>query len=212
MIFKDRIEAANLLLDKLSRYKRKNVIVAGIPRGAMPMAKFISDGLDGVLTCVLVHKLPHPVNEEFAIGCVGESGHFKISSFVNLSDIEGPYVKKQVSHQLEVLKERKKNYQMKEINMKDRIVIIVDDGIATGSTTKCAIEEIKYKNPSKVILAVPVSSRDAFREIEPLVDEFYCLYVPANLSSVGQYYRHFPQVSDDEVMHLLRNPTSVDRH
>ncbi len=212
MIFKDRKEAANLLLKKLIDYKGKNVIVVGIPRGAMPMAKIISDGLHAVLSCVLVHKIPHPVNEEFAIGCVGESGHFKISSFVNQSDSDGSYVKEQVSHQLEVLKKRKKIYHMKEIKIEDKMVILVDDGIATGSTIRCAIEEIKIKNPSKIILAVPVSSQDAFREIKSLVDEFFCLYVPANLSSVGQYYRHFPQVSDDEVMHLLRNPTSVDRH
>ncbi len=212
MIFKDRNEAANLLLKKLIDYNDKNVIVVGIPRGAMPIAKIISDGLHGVLTCVLVHKIPHPVNEEFAIGCVGESGHFKISSFVNQSDSDGSYVKKQVSHQLEVLKKRKKIYHMKEINIKDKMVILVDDGIATGSTVKCAIEEIKSKNPSKIILAVPVSSQEAFREIKSLVDEFFCLYVPANLSSVGQYYQHFPQVSDDEVIFLLRNPASVDRH
>jgi putative phosphoribosyl transferase len=212
MIFKDRNEAAILLLEKLLPFKGKNIIVAGIPRGAMPMAKIISDGLHGVLTCVLVHKLPHPVNEEFAIGCVGESGHYKLSSYVDQSDIEESYVKEQVSHQLEVLKKRKKNYHMKEIDMKDKIVIIVDDGIATGSTTKCAIEEIKYKNPSKVILAVPVSSQEAYTEIASLVDEFYCLYIPTRLSSVGQYYRHFSQVSDDEVINLLANPAAIDRY
>jgi putative phosphoribosyl transferase len=211
MIFKDRNEAAILLLEKLLPFKGKNIIVAGIPRGAMPMAKIISDGLHGVLTCVLVHKLPHPVNEEFAIGCVGESGHYKLSSYVDQSDIEESYVKEQVSYQLEILKKRKKNYHMKEIDMKDKIVIIVDDGIATGSTSKCAIEEIKYKNPSKVILAVPVSSRGAYTEIASLVDEFYCLYIPTSLSSVGQYYRHFPQVSDDEVINLLANPAAIDR-
>jgi predicted phosphoribosyltransferase len=212
MIFIDRNEAASLLLDKLSIYKDKNVIVAGIPRGAIPMAKLISDGLHGVLTCVLVRKLPHPVNEEFAIGCVGESGHFKLSSFVNQSGINGSYINEQVSKQLQVLEKRKQNYHFKDIDMKNKIVIIVDDGIATGSTIKCAIEEIESKNPSKLILAVPVSSKEAHREIESLVDEFYCLYIPTSLSSVGQYYLHFPQVSDDEVINLLANPASVDRH
>lgn len=210
MMFRNRIEAAQLLLENLANYKGKGVIVVGIPRGAVPMAKFLSDGLQGQLTCVLVHKLPHPSNEELAIGCVGLSGLFKLSPYGRSLGLEESIIDEEVSLQLDKLKDRSQKYHLDQLDFSGKTVIIVDDGIATGSTFKCALLEIKSKNPEKIVAAVPVSSLEAFNEIKPLVDDFVCLYVSPHLSSVGQYYLSFPQVSDSEVISLLANPSTIN--
>lgn len=212
MIFKDRMEAAKLLLLKLEKYQNKNMIIAGIPRGAMPMAKLISDELNGTLTTVLVHKIPHPTNEEFAIGCIGISGHSSLSTYTQGFGISESYISAAISNQMQILNHRKELYQLQDIEMKGRGVIIVDDGIATGATLKCAINEIKLKNPHKIIVAVPVAGTDAVRDIQHMVDEFICLYIPQHLSSVGQFFKSFPQVSDSEVRSLLHNPPAINRH
>ncbi len=212
MIFKDRMEAAKLLLLKLEKYRNENMIVAGIPRGAMPMAKLISDELKGTLTTVLVHKIPHPTNEEFAIGCIGLSGHVSLSPYAEEVGISDTYIQAAKDHQVQILKNRKDLYQLYDLKMQGKRVIIIDDGIATGFTLKCAINEIKLKGAQKIIVAVPVASMDAAREIQNMVDEFICLYIPEHLSSVGQFFKSFPEVSDSEVRSLLHNPPSINRH
>ncbi len=212
MIFKDRMEAAKLLLLKLEKYRNQNMIIAGIPRGAMPMAKLISDDLKGTLTTVLVHKIPHPTNEEFAIGCIGLSGHLSLSSYAQEFGVSDTYIQAAKIHQMQILKNRKDLYHLQDIEMKGKNVIIIDDGIATGFTLKCAINEIKLKGAHKIIVAVPVASSDVARDIQNLVDEFICLYITQHLSSVGQFFKSFPQVSDSEVRGLLDNPTTINRH
>lgn len=197
-MFKNREEAAQLLLDKLQKYRGKNVIVAGIPRGAMHMAKIIADGLGAELSAVLVHKIPHPDNPEFAIGSVGISGTIHSNS-----EFYESYIQEAAKKQLAVLKERQIRYGLGEVNMKGRTVIIVDDGIATGSTTIAAISEVKALGASKVVLAAAVSARDSANLIRPLVDEFVVLDIPAGFYAVGQFFDHFPQVTDEEVEEMF---------
>lgn len=203
MNFRDRETAARLLLEKLKSYQGTNPIVAGIPRGAMPMAKIIADGLQGELTAVLVHKIPHPTNVEFAIGCVGISGHIHRSSYVDEYAVPESYIQAKAKEQLADLKSRQKNYGLVIPNMADRIVIIVDDGIATGATTKCAIHEVRSQQPAFVVLAAAVSARDSALELKSLVDDFIVLDTPRNFFSVGQFFEYFPQVSDAEVLEVL---------
>jgi predicted phosphoribosyltransferase len=164
MVFKDRESAAYQLLEKLEKYRGKNPIVAGIPRGAMPMAKIIAEGLGGQLAVALVHKIPHPDNEEFAIGSVGLSGNIQRLPYVEEVGISDTYIQSAAKKQLKILKQRQASYGLGEVKMKDRIVIIVDDGIATGATTIGAISEVRSLGASKRIM--------------PLVDEFVVLDIP----------------------------------
>lgn len=203
MVFKDRESAAFQLLEKLNKYRGKNPIVAGIPRGAMPMAKIIADGLGAEVGAVLVHKIPHPDSQEFAIGCVGISGNIHRLPYVKQYQIAESYIQSIAKKQLETLKQRQSMYGLGELKMKDRIVIIVDDGIATGATTICAIAEVRSLGASKIILAAAVSASEAAAQIKPLVDEFIVLDIPRGFFAVGQFFLFFPQITDDEVVEIL---------
>lgn len=207
-MFKNRIEAADILLQKLLKYKGKDTVVAGIPRGAIPMAKYIADHLDAKCTALLVHKISAPENEELAIGCIGLSGYTHSLTHSSYYGIDRSYLDSQAKIQLEKLKQRKKLYSLKDYSFKGKNVIIIDDGIATGATTICAIHEVRSHSPNKIIVATPVSSSEAANEIESLVDEFLVLYIPNVMYSIGQFYESFPQVSDDQVIMNLRDDLS----
>lgn len=204
MMFDNREHAAKLLLNKLNQYKeKKDIVVAGIPRGAMPMAKIIADDLNAELSAVLVHKIPHPYNDELAIGSIGLSGHQQLLPYAEAEGIAKSYINSKAQEQLQKLKKRQKDYGLRTPDYTGKIVIIVDDGIATGATTIGAIHEVRAQSPEKIILAVPVSSHDAAEKIAPLVDEFICLYIAPYMMSVGQFYSSFDQVSDEEVVSIL---------
>lgn len=204
MIFRDRESAAYQLVPKLQKYKNENPLIVGIPRGAMPMAKIIADSLGSELSAVLVHKIPHPFNVEFAIGSIGISGKIHLQPYAKYNDIPDDYIKGAAEIQLRNLREREKNYGLEKLNMKDRTVILVDDGIATGATVIGAISEVRELGAKKVVLAAAVSSSDAGYEIERLVDDFVVLDIPEGFFSVGQFFSNFPQVSDHEVISILR--------
>lgn len=203
MMFESRENAANLLLEKLKQYKDKDVIVAGIPRGAMPIARILANGLGGELTAVLVHKLPSPYSEELAMGCIGISGHVYFLPHAESLAATSSYIDLKSKEHLQKLKRLQKEYSLPKTNFKDRSVIIVDDGIATGATMLCAVHEVRSYLPRKIVLVTPVSSPDAANHLRPLVDEFIALYVPLSMSSIGQFYRNFPQVEDEQVIELL---------
>ena len=202
-MFQDRLEAASLLLNRLSPYKNLNVVVAGIPRGAIPMADVIARGLSGELTAVLVRKISAPDNEEFAIGSIGLSGQLHLSPWAG-SYADSNYVGHAIEREQKILRERQRLYGLKNPNFEGRTVIIVDDGIATGATTLTAIKEVRSWGARKIILAVPVSSKEAAETLSQEVDEFIALSIPEFMSSVGEFYRRFPQVSDQEVEQLLK--------
>jgi len=205
MIFKDREEAATLLLKKLEKYKGTNPLVLGIPRGAIPMAKIIASGLEGELSAILVHKIPAPFNEEFAIGSIGLSGEIKCLIDIDSEGIPESYLTDAAKKQLNLLKQRQQFYGLKKPNYKDRVVIIVDDGIATGATTLAAIHEVRLHQVKKLIVATPVASKESAKRIKSLVDDFVVLSVPEPFYAVGQFFSDFSQVSDEEVIEILKN-------
>lgn len=204
MKFSNRDEAANLLLKKLDHYKNTHPLVLGIPRGAVPMAKVIAEGLKAELGAILVHKIPAPYNEEFAIGSIGLSGRIQLMPYAESMGISDAYLKEAAQQQLKILKMRQINYGIKEPNYKDRIVIIVDDGIATGATTLSAIQEVLLHKPQKIIVATAVASEDSAAKIRAAVDEFIALLEPSDFYAVGQFFVNFPQVSDEEVITCLK--------
>src|SRR6266536_3572286 len=198
MRLKNRQHAAHLLVDLLRPYyKNNNPLVLGIPRGAVPMAKIIANALGGELDVVLVRKLGHPLKPELAIGAIDENGNVFLSDYA--FEIEPEYLDLEKNRQLEVLQKRRAQYtpQRRPIDAHDRIVIVVDDGIATGSTMTAALRAIRRSNPKKLVGAVAVASPRAARAIAREADAIVCLKVPADFCAVGEFFRDFSQVSDE---------------
>lgn len=205
MRFKNREEAARLLVDQLSSYKGKNPLVLGIPRGAVPMAKIIADALEGELGVILVHKIGAPGNEEFAVGAIGLSGQIQIQPYTASLGIPAQYIEAEAKKQLELLKARQTQYHLPSPNYENRIVIIIDDGIATGATTLSAVQEARFHHPEKIIVAAAVASRDSANKLREAADDLVVLDEPINFSAVGQFFYDFSQVDDEEVINILKN-------
>ena len=206
MRFKNRQHAAQLLVDRLrGSYKNRNPLVLAVPRGAVPMAKYIADALAGELDVVLVHKLTHPDQPELAIGAIDEQGNAFISDWA--ADLDPTYLEAEKKRQLAVLAKRRATYTpaRQSIDPKGRIVIVVDDGIATGSTMTAALRALRGHKPKKLVGAVAVASPDAARAMLHECDSMVCLNVPAEFYAVGQFFDDFAQVTDEEVIAILKH-------
>ena len=204
-MLQNREEAAHSLAKKLASFRGKNPLILAVPRGAVGMGRIVADMLSGDLDVILVHKIGHPVNAEFAIGAVDEDGQVYMDEEARLDQIPIKYLESERQLQWKKLKERRAYYTPvhKSLNPKGRIVIIIDDGIATGWTLKAGIQAIKERKPQRIIVAVGVASPQAIKEIENMVDEVVCLITPHDFYAVGQFYQDFAQVSDQEVIKLL---------
>ena len=205
MRFRDREHAAKLLVERLrANYKNKNPLVLGIPRGAVPMAKIIAEGLGGELDVVLVHKLSHPDQPELAIGAIDEDGNAFVSEWA--ADLDPEFLEAEKRRQLEVLRQRREKYTplRAPIDPRGRIVIVVDDGIATGSTMTAALRAVRAKKPNILVGAVAVASTEAARAMLGECDAMVCLSIPAHFYAVGQFFDEFGQVTDEEVIATLR--------
>lgn len=210
MIFADRQDAGRQLARALSDYQGKNPLVLAIPRGAVPMGKTIAEQLKGELDVVLVRKLTSPYSSEFALGAIDESGWAYIADYASGAGGTPEYLEREKQRQMATLRERRAQYTPLHppIDPAGRIVIIIDDGLATGSTMIAALHATRAKNPARLICAVPVSPPDTLEKIRPLCDELVCLSAPPEFRAVGQFYVDFNQVSDDEVVDILRQQRS----
>ena len=206
MYFRDRMEAANKLAEKLSAYRGNMPLVLAIPRGALPMARRIADKLGGEVDVVLVRKIGAPGNPEFAIGAVDESGSMFVTQDAVLVGAGEDYLAREKQRQIEIMRERRAQYTplRAPIDPAGRTVIVVDDGLATGSTMIAALRALRQRNPEKLICAVPVAPPDTLAKVSHHADEVICLHTAADFFAVSQFYGHFPQVDDEEVMAILR--------
>lgn len=206
MSFQNREHAARMLARRLQGYKGQNPLILAIPRGAVPMGKILADHLGGELDVVLVHKLGAPGNPEYAIGAVSENGHVVLRAQAEIEGLPRAWVDEEKEWQIETLRRRRARYtpERPPVDPRDRLVILVDDGIATGATFKAALSVIRARRPRKLIAAVAVAPQASLEEIRPLADEVVCLETPPLFFAVSQFFDEFPQVEDDEVVELLR--------
>lgn len=209
MIFKNRASAAQQLAVCLSRYKGQQPLIMALPRGAVPMAKIIADELQGDLGVVLARKISLPAHEEYAIGAVSEHGFVYRNPDLDGYNIPEKVYRESISRQLKLMAERRKAYRLNQLNLsvEGRITILVDDGIATGSTVLAAIEELKALKPAKLIVAAPVAPSDTARKLEAKVDELIILDQPPHFHAVAQFYENFDEVTDQDVMQALWGST-----
>ena len=211
--FRDRTQAGQQLAQQLNVYaNRTDGLVLALPRGGVPIAYEIAHALQLPLDICLVRKLGDPNRKESAIGAIAADGVRVLNNAaVGWLGITPNELKAITDHELQELKRRERVYRGHQPPAKiyDQIVILVDDGLATGATMRAAVMWVRLQRPRQLIVAVPIASRDAYKQIKAQVDRLVCLCIPSNLYAIGIWYNNFDQVSDRQVCDLLGNANAV---
>ncbi len=206
MHFKDREDAGLQLAEALKQYKGRAVIVYALPRGGVILGVAIAKKLGAKFDLIITRKIGHPDNPEYAIAAVAENGDI-VSNQTELSRVDQAWFKQAVEEQRQEAKRRRQLYlkNRKPINARGKTCIIVDDGLATGLTMKVAIKELRHQKPKAIIAALPVAPAEAVKEISRLADEVVALYAPADFfGAIAAYYQNFNEVTDEEVVLLIK--------
>jgi len=183
------------------------LVVLGVPRGGIVVAREIAHALQADLDMVLAHKLGAPGNPELAIGAVCEDGKLfldeEISSYMGVDD---DYIKREKSRQLQEIARRVKRYRsvLPKIPLAGRVAIVTDDGVATGATLQAALWAVRQENPKKIVAALPVGPQETLEKLSRDADETICLQAPPFFSAISQFYSYFNQVEDEELLEILQ--------
>jgi len=208
MLFQNRTTAGQVLAEKLVAYaNRCDVLVLGLPRGGVPVAFEVAKALHAPLDVFLVRKLGVPGQEELAMGAIASGGvrvlNYDIVEALHLSEA---VIERVAARQQQELERRERLYRQNRPlpQIRDRTVILVDDGLATGATMRAAVEALQLQQPAAIVVAVPVASPETYRELANKVDEVVCVETPVPFYSVGSWYDEFPQTTDTQVRELLQ--------
>lgn len=207
MIFKNRQEAGRELATRLAKYaNREDVLVLGVPRGGIPVAFEVASALHVPLDIFVLRKLGVPGHEELAFGAIGSGGvrilNADIVDQLGISELDIAAATKEQTKELERREQRYRGNRP-PLDVRGRTVILVDDGIATGASLRAAIHAIRKMTPAAIVAAVPVAPRTSCHLIRREVDELVCLDTPEFFFAIGEFYRDFSQVSDEQVVELL---------
>ena len=213
MLFSDRSDAGRRLAERLLRFKNKQPIVLALPRGGVPVGFEIARALAAPLDLVLVRKIGAPYQEELAIGAIADGEHPELVTDLALMaglDVTPEYLEQAKSTALREIERRRHAWfgDRKPIDVAGRTAIVVDDGIATGATMQVALRATRRRKPARLVLAVPVAPAHSLEALWHEADETICLSTPEDFFAVGQFYRRFPQLGDDEVTTLLEQAQS----
>jgi len=205
--FPDRKKAGEILARQLNNFKKENPVVLGIPRGGLVVAKEVADYLGAELDIVLSRKLGAPGNPELAIGAISENGRLFLNEVVSSQvGAKNAYVQQEKKHQLDEIASRVKRFRSlrPKVSLKQRTVIITDDGVATGATMQAAIWAVHQERAAKIIVALPVGPQETLDELSKDADQIICLKAPVFFGAVGQFYDYFDQTEDEEVVNILK--------
>ncbi|NLG49018.1 MAG: phosphoribosyltransferase [Chloroflexi bacterium] len=214
--FQNRVDAGRQLAQRLmAEYgNRSDVVVLALPRGGVPVAFEVAQQLRAPMDVFLVRKLGVPGQEELAMGAIATGGVRVVNPGVVRSlGISEEAIEAVAAQEQRELARRERAYRGDHpaLDVRERVAILVDDGLATGASMRAAVTAVRLQKPSKVVVAVPVAAPDTCRSLEPLVDEIICLETPAPFFGVGAWYRDFSQLTDDQVRALLERAQEIAR-
>jgi putative phosphoribosyl transferase len=213
--FENRFQAGQHLARELNHYASvPGVVVLALPRGGVPVGYEVATHLSAPLDVFLVRKLGVPGHEEFAMGALASGGVTLLNEeVVRQLRLTREEIDQVIEMETQELQRRERTYghQDPPLDLREHTVILVDDGLATGSTMKAAVQAVYQQNPSRVVVAVPVAPKNTCEEFERIVDEFVCVLAPEDFFAVGQWYEDFAQTTDEEVRELLERATTVNR-
>ncbi len=213
MLFQDRFEAGRVLAPRLSHLaNRPDVVVLALPRGGVPVGYALAKALNAPLDVFVVRKLGVPGHEELAMGAIASGGVRVVNENVlRTLGIPAEVVDRVAEEEERELKRREREYRdgRPPVDVSGRTVVLVDDGLATGSSMRVAALALRKKNPAQIIVAVPVAAPATCAEFESEVDQVVCAVTPEPFWAVGQWYRDFSQTSDEEVRDLLRRAANI---
>lgn len=207
MSFPNRRSAGKALAEAVAKLDVADPLVLALPRGGVPVAYEVARRLNAQLDILLVRKIGAPGHEEYGIGALVDGANPQIvidEAVARMVGASDDYIRHEVDRQLQELERRRAAYRKGQpISPTGRNVILVDDGVATGSTVKVALQALRKSGAAKIVLAVPVAPRSAIQELRSLCDEVVCLQMPEPFYAVGAHYQNFGQTSDAEVEELL---------
>lgn len=207
MIFDDRRQAGELLAAKLEAYQGLEPLILAVPRGGVTVAVPVWESLGGDLDLIITRKIGAPFQHELAIGAVAGDGFAILNDqLISRLGVFEDYIEKTVNEEQVEINRRLQLYRGNRPlpAISNRLVILIDDGVATGYTLLAALRSLREKKPSKLVLAVPVGPPETFDRLNSEVDDLVYLEAPTSFAAVGQFYNHFDQVSDDEVVATLQ--------
>lgn len=207
--FRDRQDAGRKLAKALVHYAAFDPVILGLPRGGVPVAYEVAVALGAELDVVFVRKIGAPGHEELGIGAVVDGANPQLVLNEDVVRQLGPspnYIRSEMRKQLETIEKRRHLYRgaTEPVELEDRTVILVDDGIATGGTVRAALKGLRKNHPARLILAVPVAPADTLAQLADECDDVVCLVSPSPFYAVGAHYADFTQTGDEEVIHLMR--------